>query len=95
MGNGENQEVQFTRGDAERLKTIEINQNDMHEKLDAFINKINSYMDLHNTRHLLLNDHINKNVRFRKGFIKVLLWLTSSAGLAAIIFVIQSLGWLG
>ena len=95
MGNGNNEPIQFTRGDAERLKVIETNQNGLNTKVDGITKNLDSYFKIHATQHEALNKHVKNNSRFRKTLIRISLWIFSSGGgIGVFIFLAKQFGWL-
>lgn len=95
MGNGSNEPIQFTRADAERLKTIEIRHDQSHAKLDTLITKIDRFLSVHVTNHIDLDKRVASNTRFRRNIIKVTLWVFStSTGLGLLAAGAKAAGWL-
>lgn len=85
MGNGLNEPIQFTRGDAERLRVIEKSHDELHKKHDAFMEVLHD-----NLREL--QKQIDSNTRFRRVLTKVALWvITPGAGISGIIALILEL----
>ncbi len=91
MGNGSNEPVQFTRGDAERLGNIEIRHNDLHKKMDLMAMKIDVFLNTHRITHKVLETAVGKNSRFRRTFMKITLYVLSPSGV--IMVVAKAFGW--
>ena len=85
MGNGGNESIQFTRGDAERLGKIEIRHDELHEKVDLMMEKIDTYSEAHRTEHAKLAAEVRRNARFRRGVVKTTLWAVTPTGVFAVI----------
>lgn len=95
MGNGQNESIGFTRGDAERLKEIEVKQDAGHAKLDLLYNKLDQFVSAHVGRHEELEKGIAANTRFRKYTVRALLWIfTTSTGLGLLAAGAKAMGWL-
>lgn len=95
MANGKNEPIEFTRGDAERLRTIEVTQESLHEKLDIVIDKFDHFVTSHQEQHFELNRRIASNSRFRKTLIKVALWIFTAGGSMSLLTVgARAIGWL-
>ncbi len=87
MGNGENEPIQFTRGDADRITRIDGKQDDLHTKLDDIVDKLSEFAKSYNT----LKVTVNRNRRFRRTFVKIALYVLSPSGL--IIVAAKAFGW--
>lgn len=95
LGNGHDEPVQFTRGDAERLRTIEVQHKATHKKLDSLTSAFNKFLVAHDTAHDNLNKALEKNTRFRRVTLRILLWtITSGTGLAVLAAGAKTIGWL-
>lgn len=95
MANGKNEPIQFTRGDAERLVKVEDGMKDNGKKLDSVVEKIGEFVDAHIDKHDDLEKVVEANVRFRRLFTKILLWVIStSGGIGIIFFFVERAGWL-
>jgi hypothetical protein len=91
MGNGTNEPIQFTRGDAERIANTEIRHNELHDKVDLMTEILNAFLETHRIEHTELNAKVHRNSRFRRGIIKVALWTLTPTGTLAI--VARAFGW--
>ena len=87
MGNGKNQPIQFTRGDAERIERIDGRQDELHIKVDDIVDR----MDEFTRDYVTLRATVGKNRRFRRTFIKIALYVLSPSGMFAI--TAKALGW--
>lgn len=87
MGNGPNEPVQFTRGDAVRLGNIEIKHDDLHGKIDSIIERLDAFHKAHNS----LKSKVDANTRFRRVLVKVSAWAIPSS--ATCVAVAKALGW--
>ena len=95
MANGHNEPVKFTRGDAERLRVIEVDQQTSHAKLDKLIEKIDSFIKVHDEKHDKLNEQIGTNTRFVCIVKRVCIWaLSVSGGLGLLATIAKASGWL-
>ena len=95
MANGRNEPVEFTRGDAERLRTIEVKQNTGHDKLDSLSNKLEFFITTHQSQHIDLDKRVSRNSRFIRIVTKVAIWVfTTSSGLGLIAMGAKAFGWL-
>jgi hypothetical protein len=82
MANGQNEPIEFTRGDAERLVTIENGQTELGDSFDAFQQEWRAYRAQHGESHQCLSRETNANTRFRLRTKRVFLWIiTPGAGL--------------
>lgn len=91
MGNGDNESIQFTRGDAERLCNIETRHDELHDKVDLMTKSLNAFLKAHRIEHTELNAKVHRNSRFRRGVIKTALWTLTPTGTLAI--VARAFGW--
>lgn len=83
MGNGKNEPVEFTRGDAETLVKI-------HDKIEQITEFIADHMIKHDTQ----DEEVESNTRFRKTTLKIMVWIfTSSAGLGLLAAGAKATGW--
>jgi len=95
MSGGANEPIEFTRGDAERLKGIEVIQKTTCKKIDILFTKIDAFSIAHTGKHVEIDKQIEKNARFRRIVIKALLWVFStSAGIGILTAGIKATGWL-
>ena len=95
MGNGPNESVEFTRADAERIQAIELRQKVGNESLNKLIKRFDSFITLQHTERTVLNKQVNKNSRFRRNTVKVLLWLlTTCTGSSLLAIGAKAMGWL-
>lgn len=93
MGNGENEPIQFTRGDADRLTRLEDHTKKLSSSIGNFIVKIEKYIDSHEQDNEETKDEVDANTRFRKTFKTVALWLvSSSAGILLLKTIAESFG---
>lgn len=94
MGNGTNEPVQFTRGDAERLAIVVKSHASLHRKMDELLKEWRDYRDVHATEHETLKEKVEENARFRRTVTRVLLFFfTTSTGLGLIAAGAKALGW--
>ncbi len=95
MGNGLNEPVEFTRGDAERLQAIEVKQNTAYAKLDTLADKFDYFITTHTQQHVEIERRVDHNSRFRRNTVSVLLWVFSSGvALALLATGVKAMGWL-
>lgn len=95
MGNGHNEPVKFTRGDAERLRAIEIQHGESHSKIKEIAGKIDTFLTVHDKRHTATDKEVANNTRFRKNAVRVLLWIfTTSSGVGLLAATAKAMGWL-
>lgn len=87
MSNGKNEPIQFTRGDAERIERIDGKQDEIHNKVDGIIDRLDEFHEVYVT----LRSTVDKNARFRRTFIKITLYVLSPTGIFAI--MAKAFGW--
>jgi len=82
MANGQNEPIEFTRGDAERLVRVETGQSDLSDKLDMLQKEWREYRAQHGESHQKIARDTSDNTRFRLRTKRIFLWIiTPSAGL--------------
>ncbi len=94
MSNGHNEPVQFTRGDAERLKAIETTQGLSNTKLDAMDGKLDSFINAHIAKHEALEDKVGINSRFRRVIMRIVWTVISTGGITGLLATVaEAFGW--
>ncbi len=92
---GKDEPIEFTRGDAERLRGIEDSQHITCRKIDKIITKVNNIISTQTVECVRMTKQIDKNTRFRRIIIRVLLWIiTTSTSLGIIAAGAKAMNWI-
>jgi hypothetical protein len=91
MGNGSNEKIEFTRGDAERLKEIE----NKVKTTNRAVGFLRTELKEHGALHTQLNEDVSANNRFRRIVVRICIWLvTSAVGSGILASIAKAAGWL-
>jgi hypothetical protein len=95
MGNGKNEPVEFTRGDAERLRVIELKQHQVHTKMGSLVLKIEQHLAKHDEVHISVDRRVAKNSQYRRTTTRIFVWVVSTGGgLGLLATGARAMGWL-
>lgn len=87
--------IEFTRGDAERLRGIEDSQRSTCHKIDKIIAKVDNIISTQTVECVRMTKQIDKNTRFRHVITRILIWaITTGTSLGIIAAGAKAMNWI-